>query len=140
VIQTIAFLLVLGFPFIIYLISMFLTQKDQRGKGGIAAGIPRPPGSQARPGPSPIRGRPAKVRSTRVEYCGKYFRHMALALVGSQAACKYCTYTQEAPTPLRPEPPSDFTGPRGMPPPPEAEDERDAAVREAEEIIERWKQ
>jgi hypothetical protein len=136
VIQTVV---LLGFPFIIYLISMFLTQKEQRGKGGIAAGIPRPP-REAKPGPSPIRARQAKVRPHRVEYCGKGFRHIVLALVGSQASCKYCTYVQDAPTPLRPEPPSDFTGPRGMPPPPEVEDERDAAVREAEEIIERWKQ
>ncbi|HMO97057.1 MAG TPA: hypothetical protein PKD27_13145 [Tepidiformaceae bacterium] len=138
-IQAIAFLLVLGFPFIIYLISMFLTQKEQRGRGGIAAGVPRQPREARAAGPG-ARPRPAKVRSNRVEYCGKTFRHFALALVGSQSSCRYCTYVQEAPTPIRPEPPSDFMGPRGMPPPPDAEDERDAAVREAEEIIERWKQ
>lgn len=133
-IQTIAFLLVLGFPFIIYLINMALAQREQRG--GIAAGIPKPKEAKMpRPPRSP---RQAKVRSTRVQYCGRGFTHFALALVGSSQSCRHCTYVQQEPTPLRPEPRPGDDSPR-TPPPPDPDDDRQAAIREAEEIIERWK-
>lgn len=139
-VQTIAFLAVLLFPFIVYLINMALAQRDQRGRGGIAAGIPKPKEPKAARSPRG-RTRTARVRSTRVEYCGRGFAHFALALVGSQDSCKYCSYVQNEPTPIRPEGPgSDDEGPRNMPPPPEVEDDRQAAIREAEEILERWKQ
>ncbi len=138
-IQTIAFLLVLGFPFIVYLINMALASRDQRGRGGIAAGIPKPGEPKDARTVRPSRPRSAKVRSKRVQYCGRGFTHIALALVGSSESCKYCTYVQNEPTPLRPEPPSGDDFPRNIPPPP-VEDDREAAVREAEDIIERWKQ
>lgn len=136
-IQTIAFLLVLGFPFIIYLINMALAQRGQRG--GIAAGIPRPKEAKMpRPPRSSKAPRTARVRSNRVQYCGRGFTHFALALVGSSESCRHCLYVREEPTPLRPEPPTGGDSPH-MPPPPEPEDDRQAAIREAEEIIERWK-
>lgn len=141
-IQTIVFLVVLLFPFIVYLINMALAQKDQRGRGGIAAGIPKPKEAKAPRDPRSPRARAARVRSSRVEYCGRGFAHFALGLVGSQESCRHCTYVQNEPTPIRPEsnePPED-RGPGWVPPPPAADEDREAAVREAEEIIERWKQ
>ncbi len=140
-IQTIAFLVVLLFPFIVYLINMALAQRDQRGRGGIAAGIPKAKEPRAAKPPRGGRARTARVRSSRVEYCGRGFAHFALALVGSQESCKRCTYVQNEPTPIRPdEPPRDGPGPGHVPPPPEAQDDHEAAIREAEEILERWKQ
>ena len=114
-IQTIVFVLVLGFPFIIYLVNSALAHRESRG---IAAGIPKP--KQAK---TPrTRGRRAKVRSARVNSCGRNFSHMMLALVGSSESCRYCTYITEVP-----------------PPPADDEDERDAAIRAAEEIIDQAK-
>ena len=140
-VQTIAFLAVLLFPFIVYLINMALARKDQRGRGGIAAGIPKPKEAKVPRGPRSPRARTARVRSNRVEYCGRGFAHFALALVGSPESCKHCTYSQNEPTPIRPDGPGDDDGgPRNMPPPPDVQDDRDAAIREAEEILERWKQ
>lgn len=119
VIQTIVFFLVLGFPFIIYLVNAALAQRESRG---IAAGIPKP--KEAKPPRSRSgRARPAKVRSARVTSCGRNFSHMMLALMGSPDSCRYCTYITEVP-----------------PPRPEGdEDEHDAAVRAAEEIIDQAK-
>ena len=115
-IQTIVFFLVLGFPFIIYLVNAALAQRESRG---IASGIPKPKEAKAPRTPG-SRARPARVRSARVTSCGRNFSHMMLALVGSSESCRYCTYITE------------------VPPPPEAdEDERDAAIRAAEEIIDR---
>ncbi len=117
VIQTIVFFLVLGFPFIIYLVNAALAQRESRG---IAAGIPKP--KEAKPPRGRARPRPAKVRSARVTSCGRNFSHLMLALVGSSESCRYCTYITE------------------VPPRPEAdEDEHDAAVRAAEEIIDQAK-
>lgn len=119
VVQTIVFFLVLGFPFIIYLVNAALAQRESRG---IAAGVPKP--KEAKPPRSRSgRARPAKVRSARVTSCGRNFSHMMLALMGSADSCRYCTYITEVP-----------------PPRPEGdEDEHDAAVRAAEEIIDQAK-
>lgn len=118
-IQTIVFFLVLGFPFIVYLVNALLAQREQRG---IAAGIPKP--KEAKPPRSRARSRPAKVRSARVTSCGRHFSHLMLALVGSSESCRYCTYITEVP-PAQPTPDDD--------------DERDAAIRAAEEIIDQAK-
>jgi hypothetical protein len=134
VIQTIVFLLVLGFPFIVYLINMALAQRDQRGRGGIAAGIPK--AQKAKAAKPASRARTARVRSSRIQYCGRAFHHFSLAIVGSAESCRFCTYSESTPTPIRPEEPRDPNVPYTPPPP---VDEREAAVREAEDIIERWK-
>ncbi|GMV84612.1 MAG: hypothetical protein AMXMBFR80_04700 [Dehalococcoidia bacterium] len=118
-IQTIVFFVVLGFPFIIYLVNALLAQREQRG---IAAGIPKP--KEAKPPRSRGRARPAKVRSARVTSCGRHFSHLMLDLVGSSQSCRYCTYITEVP-------------PAG--PAPGDDDERDAAIRAAEEIIDQAK-
>jgi hypothetical protein len=118
VIQTIVFFLVLGLPFIIYLVNAALAQRESRG---IAAGIPKPKEAKPPRGRS-TRTRPAKVRSARVTSCGRNFSHLMLALVGSSESCRYCTYITEVP----PRPEGD-------------EDEHDAAVRAAEEIIDQAK-
>jgi hypothetical protein len=118
VIQTIVFFLVLGFPFIIYLVNSALAQRESRG---IAAGIPKPKEAKPPRGRSG-RARTAKVRSARVTSCGRNFSHMMLALMGSSDSCRHCTYITEVP----PQPGGD-------------EDEHDAAVRAAEEIIDQAK-
>ena len=90
-ISTILFLLVVGLPFIIFLINSGIAAKEKRG---IAAGIPKP--KQAKTA-KPRAARTAKTRSRRVEYCGRSFTHFALALMGSQDSCRYCRYLQEVP-------------------------------------------
>lgn len=102
--STVIFLLVLGLPFIIYLVNSGVAAKERRG---IAAGIPKPKQPRAAKVPKPGRGaKTAKVRSRRVEYCGRGFTHFALALVGSQDSCRYCQYLQEVPATRLDEPPS----------------------------------
>ncbi len=95
-ISTIVFLLVLGLPFIIYLVNSGVAARERRG---IAAGIPKPKqpkqAKAARPGQG---ARPARVRSRRIEYCGRSFTHFALALAGSQDSCRHCLYLQEVPS------------------------------------------
>ncbi len=110
-------------PLAIYLINSLIAMKD---KGGIAAGIPKAKQAKA-PGQ---RTREARVRQRRTQYCGRNVAHFALALMGSQNSCKYCTYLQEVPPP----PPPSTDDDDG-----DAVDDSDAAVRAAEEIIDRAK-
>ncbi|MGE3076888.1 MAG: hypothetical protein AB7N24_07400 [Dehalococcoidia bacterium] len=110
-------------PLAIYFINSMVAMKDKRG---IAAGIPKPKTAKA----PRHRTREAKVRQRRAQYCGRNFAHLALALVGSQDSCKYCTYLQEVPPP--PPPSADDDDHAG-------EDDTNAAVRAAEEIIDRAK-
>ena len=117
-ISTILFLVVLGLPFIAYLVNALVAKRETRG---IAAGIPKP--KQAKP-PKAARTREGRVRQRRAIYCGREFTHLALAVLGSQDSCRYCSYLQEVPPP----PPGDNT------------DDTDAAIRAAEEIIDRAKQ
>lgn len=103
--STVIFLLVLGLPFIIYLVNSGIAAKERRG---IAAGIPKPKQPRAAKVPKPGRAaKTAKVRSRRVEYCGRGFTHFALAVVGSQDSCRYCHYLQEVPANEPEEPPAD---------------------------------
>ncbi|GIW13132.1 MAG: hypothetical protein KatS3mg062_0571 [Tepidiforma sp.] len=124
--QSVLFFLILGLPFLLYLLNAYLAQRDARRGlgGGIAGGIPKPKApKQARTAP-----RKARVRRARTANCGRTFSHFALALVGSSSACRYCTY-------LEPVSPPD--------PPPGADepiDETEAAIRAAEEIIDRFRQ
>jgi len=111
VIQTIVFFLVLGFPLIIYLINAAQAQRESRG---IAAGIPKPKEAKA-----PRRSsRPARVRPLRVQSCGRHGTHMVLALLGSAESCRLCAFA---------------AGER--PGAGASDDEREAAIRAAEEII-----
>lgn len=118
--QSFLFFLVLGLPFFIYLLNAYLAQREaRRGMGGgIAGGVPRP--KQARAPRSSSRR--ARTRPARVVNCGRTFSHLALALVGSSSACRHCSYLQPVPSPAPDEPPLDDT---------------EAAIRAAEEIIDR---
>ena len=107
--STVIFLLVLGLPFIIYLVNSGVAARERRG---IAAGIPKPKHPRAAKVLKPGRGaKTAKVRSRRVEYCGRGFTHFALALIGSQDSCRYCHFLQEVPATEPNDPPSDDDGP-----------------------------
>ena len=118
-ISLIVFLAVAVLPFVIYLVNALSSMREERG---IAAGIPKP--KQAKePRRKP---REARVRQRRTTYCGREFTHLALALVGSQDSCRHCSYLSEVPPAP---PPSD--GP---------DDDINAAVRAAEEIIDRANQ
>lgn len=121
-ISTILFIVVIVLPLIAYFVNTFVASRESRG---IAAGIPKP--KQAKEPKEPKRrAREARVRQRRAIYCGRDFTHFALAMVGSQDACRYCTYLQEVPPPA----------PRGE----DEDDGLDAAVRAAEEIIDQAKQ
>jgi hypothetical protein len=111
-------ILILAVPFIAYLVNAYVVQKERRG---IAAGIPKPKEAKE---PRRKKSRDARVRNRRSAYCGRDFTHFALALVGSQGSCRYCTYLEEVPLPEPPDPAS-------------RDDDLDAAVRAAEEIIDR---
>ncbi|MEO8538960.1 MAG: hypothetical protein ABI577_04405 [bacterium] len=94
-VSTVIFLLVLGLPFIIYLVNSGVAAKERRG---IAAGIPKPKQPKtAKPNRVGSHARPARVRSRRVEYCGKGFTHFALGVFGSEESCRFCRYLQEVP-------------------------------------------
>ena len=129
-ISLVIFILVAVIPFIIYLAGQINTLREDRG---IAAGIPKP--RQAKAPREPRRKpRDARVRQRRTTYCGRGFTHFALALVGSQDSCRYCGYLQEVPPP----PPSDDDSDER---PDESRDnDTDAAIRAAEEIIDRANQ
>jgi hypothetical protein len=113
-------------PLAIYLINSLIAMRDKSGGGGIAAGIPKP--KQAKQPKN--RTREARVRQRRAVYCGRHFTHMALALMGSQDSCKHCTYLQEVPPPPSAGPDDDDSDRDSV-------DDIDAAVRAAEEIIDR---
>lgn len=118
-ISLIVFLAVALLPFVIYLVNALSQMREERG---IAAGIPKP--KQAK---EPRRkSREARVRQRRATYCGRDFTHLALAVFGSQDSCRHCSYLSEVP----PRPPA----------PEEPDDDIDAAVRAAEEIIDRANQ
>ncbi len=118
--QSVLFFLVLGLPFFIYLLNAYLAQREaRRGMGGgIAGGVPRPKKARA--------PRKARTRPARVVNCGRTFSHFALALVGSSGACRHCAYLEPVPPPA---------------PQPEdaALDDTEAAIRAAEEIIDRFR-
>ena len=122
-ISIIIFVVVALAPIVIFLINAGLATRDQRG---IAAGIPKPKQAKT-PRMKTNHSREARVRSRRVTYCGRGFTHFALALVGSQDSCRYCAYLEEVPPP-----PQDL--------PPGAESDTEAAVRAAEEIIDKSRQ
>lgn len=109
-ISALTFLAVFLIPLILFFLNSGIAARDRRG---IAAGIPK--AKQAKP-PTPPRSpktRPARVRSRRVDDCGRSFTHLALALFGSEESCKYCRYLEELPaTP----PASGNDGDAGEPP------------------------
>lgn len=116
-VQTIIFVCFLALPLGFYLLNSGVVRRETRG---IAAGIPRPKTAKA---PKQPKGRKATVRTRRISYCGRGFTHFALALVGSQDACRYCSRLHEVP-------------PGGDEPDSDSHD----AVAEAEQIINQAKQ
>lgn len=127
-ISAVVFILVAVLPFIIYLVNMLNAQKDR----GIAGGIPKP--KQAKE--PKRRTREARVKQRRLTYCGRDFTHVVLAVFGSQDSCRRCTYLQEVGPLPDPEP---GQGP-WQDPEPGLDEDTDAAVRAAEEIIDQAKQ
>lgn len=93
-VSALTFLVVFLVPLLIFFVNSGVAAKERRG---IAAGIPKPKQPKAaRPVKAP-RTRTARVRSRRVDDCGRPFTHFALALMGSREACKYCRYLEEVP-------------------------------------------
>ena len=130
-ISIIIFVVVAVAPIVIFLINAFIANRDNLGNRGIAAGIPKPKEAKTpRPRSKASRTREARVRSRRVTYCGRNFTHFALALVGSQDSCRYCAYLEEVPPP-----------PQGLPRGGlDTDADSEAAVRAAEEIIDKSRQ
>lgn len=127
-ISAVIFLVVALAPIAIYLINAALSM---RGERGIAAGIPKPKEAKAPRAARSRKARPARVSNPRVQYCGRGFTHFALAVVGSQDSCRYCQYLEnepQEPTPIRP-----VATPDQEP----GDSDTEAAVRAAEEILER---
>ncbi len=94
-VSALTFLAVFLIPLVLFFINSGIASRDRRG---IAAGIPKP--KQAKPPKAARQGRsrPARVRARLVDDCGRSFTHLALALFGSEEACKYCRYLEEMPT------------------------------------------
>lgn len=125
--STIFFIAILAGPFILFLVSAF----TQRAKNsGILGGIKVPKAAKAAKEaatPAPVNGIPAAkapkpkrttMRARRVTYCGKGLSHFALAIVGSEDACRYCGRLETIP-------------PAG------GDEEASAAVAEVEQLLDR---
>jgi hypothetical protein len=117
-IQTVIFVLFLALPLFLYLMNSGVIRRETRG---IAGGISKPKAAKT---PAQPKARKAVVRTRRTSYCGRGFTHFALALVGSQDACRYCSRLESVPP-----------GSNGEPDP-----DGNAAIAEAEEIINQAKQ
>lgn len=129
-ISAIIFLVVALAPIALYLINAGLSMRDNRG---IAAGIPKPKEAKPPRAARSKRSTAARVSNPRVQYCGRGFTHFALAVLGSQDACRHCEYLEaqpQDPTPIRREVLPDERTTQ------ESDDDREAAVRAAEEILE----
>lgn len=94
-VSALTFLAVFLIPLLLFFFNSGIAAKERRG---IAAGIPRPKGSNgpkvAKPPKAP-RTRTARVRARRVDDCGRNFTHFALDLFGSQESCRYCRYLED---------------------------------------------
>ena len=88
--SNVIFILVLLLPLLIFVFSNLTARAREIG---IAGGIKRP---SVRKPKEPKARKATAVRFHRVTYCGRGLTHFALALVGSQDACRYCTH-REAP-------------------------------------------
>ncbi|MEO6044933.1 MAG: hypothetical protein ABIQ47_13600 [Tepidiformaceae bacterium] len=129
--STIVFIAILAGPFILFLISA-LTQRAKTT--GILGGIKMPkmaktPKGSTEPGAagSAPAARAPKVKRTtmrarRVTYCGRGLSHFALAIVGSEDACRHCGRLESVP-------------PGGG-----EDDEAHAAVAEVEQLLDRGQQ
>lgn len=120
--STIIFLVILLAPFIIFVANAVIRRADDIG---IAAGMkkaPRP--KEAKPARTSAPRR-RTMRPRRVSYCGKGLSHFALAIVGSQDACRFCGRLETVP----PDEGADGGG--------DGDDEKDAALAEVEQILDR---
>lgn len=118
--STILFIAILAGPFILFLISAL----SQRAKTtGILGGIKMPKGMKmpGEPGAARAAKTPKAKRTTmrarRVTYCGRGLSHFALAIVGSEDACRHCGRLES------------------VPPGSGADDEAEAAVAEVEQLL-----
>ena len=100
-VSALTFLAVFLIPLVLFFVNSGIARRDHRG---IAAGIPKPKEAKVSKTAKPPRSRPARVRARRVEDCGRGFTHLALTMLGSRAACKYCRYLEDV------TPPSDSSG------------------------------
>ncbi len=95
--SALVFGLIFILPLLIYFINSGVASKERRG---IAAGIPKPKQPRAARAPRTRPPRTARVHPRRTEYCGRGFTHFALALFGSQDACRRCRFLESVPTAL----------------------------------------
>jgi hypothetical protein len=116
-VSTIIFLVILLAPFILFIANAVIRRADQIG---IAGGIKKPRGMKAAKTPKPAKVKRTTMRARRVSYCGKGLSHFALAIVGSQDACRFCGRLESVP------PEDGDTG---------ADEEKDAAVAEVEHML-----
>lgn len=98
--STILFFAILAGPFILFLISAL----SQRAKTtGILGGIKMPKGMRASGEPGAAREAKAPkakrttMRARRVTYCGRGLSHFALAIIGSEDACRHCGRLESVP-------------------------------------------
>lgn len=118
--STIFFIAILAGPFILFLVNAL----SQRAKTtGILGGIKMPKAgkSPGEPGSASAARAPKAKRTTmrarRVTYCGRGLSHFALAIVGSEDACRFCGRLETVP-------------PGGT-----DDDEAHAAVAEVEQLL-----
>ncbi len=118
--STVIFFVILLGPFILFLANAAIKKADDIG---IAGGIKKPREPKAAKTAKAPRMKRTTMRPRRVSYCGKGLTHFALAVVGSQDACRYCGRLETVP----PGPPADD----------EKDDEKDAAIAEVEQLLDR---
>ncbi|MBA4179060.1 MAG: hypothetical protein C0506_00575 [Anaerolinea sp.] len=122
-ISTIIFLVILLGPFIVFLANALIRRADDMG---IAGGIKKPRGVKTAKPPrpsSPAKAKRTAMRARRVTYCGRGLTHFALAVIGSQDACRYCGRLETVPP--------DGPGGDGH------DEETDAVLAEVEQILDR---
>lgn len=118
-ISTVIFLIILLGPFVVFLANALIRRADEMG---IAGGIKKPRAPKAAKVPRAAKAKRTTMRARRVTYCGRGFTHFALAVVGSQDACRYCGRLETVP----PDGPEADAGP---------DEEKDAALAEVEQIL-----
>lgn len=118
-ISTVIFLIILLGPFIVFLANALIRRADDLG---IAGGIKKPGAPKTAKVPRAAKVRRTTMRARRVTYCGRGLTHFALAVVGSQDACRYCGRLETVP----PDGPGQDVGP---------DEEKDAALAEVEQIL-----
>lgn len=115
-ISTIVFLVILLAPFVIFIANAVIRRADDLG---IAGGLKKPRTPKVARSPKASKPKRTTMRARRVTYCGKWLSHFALAIVGSEDACRFCGRLESVA-------PDDGAG---------SDDEKDAALAEVEHIL-----